>query len=254
MKTPFDRLEQQFGILRSQAMYYWNPFQRQKLIRFYQQFIPKGSLCFDIGAHLGNRLDAWLTFDSQIVALDPQPLCYRYLQRHFGKKSNVTILPVAAGRELGKMDLHVSHLYPTVSTLSGNKWRKALNDASEASVTWDETVEVEVTTLDLLIEKYGLPYFCKIDVEGFETKVLKGLTQPIPMLSFEFLSTRQKSRVTCLKHLNSLGDYTYNWSEGDSYQLELEKWVDANVLLENIRRKGNQLFSGDIYARRLKVD
>ncbi|MFK7774613.1 MAG: FkbM family methyltransferase [Saprospiraceae bacterium] len=249
MKTPFARLEQQFGMLRSQAMYYWNPFQRQKLIRFYQQFIPEGSLCFDIGAHLGNRLDAWLALDTQIVALDPQPLCYQYLQRHFGKKPNVTILPVAAGKELGKMNLHVSHLYPTVSTLSGNKWRNALNDASEASVTWDETVEVEVTTLDALIEKHGLPYFCKIDVEGFETKVLKGLTQPIPILSFEFLSTRQKSRVTCLKYLNSLGDYQYNWSEGDSYQLELENWVDANVLLESIRRKGNQLFSGDIYAR-----
>jgi FkbM family methyltransferase len=108
------------------------------------------------------------------------------------------------------MDLQVSHLYPTVSTLSGNKWRKALNDASEASATWIETVEVEVTTLDLLIKKHGLPYFCKIDVEGFETKVLKGLSQPIPILSFEFLSTRHKSRVTCLKYLNSQGDYTDN--------------------------------------------
>lgn len=249
MKTPFARLEQQLGMLRSQASYYWNPFQRRKLIRFYQQFIPEGSLCFDIGAHLGNRLDAWLALDTQIVALDPQPLCYQYLQYHFGKKSNVTVLPLAAGAKKDKLDLHVSHLYPTVSTLSGEDWRNALNSASEASVTWDETVEVDVTTLDILIKKYGLPYFCKIDVEGFEPFVLEGLSQPIPLLSFEFLSTRQKSRITCLRRLKELGKYTYNWSEGDSYQLELENWVDENVLLESIRRKGKQLFSGDIYAK-----
>ncbi len=254
MKTPIARIEQQFGLLRSQALQLWNPFQRRKLVRFYQQFIPQNALCFDIGAHLGNRIDAWLTFESEIVALDPQPLCYKYMKRNFGHHSNVTILPQAVGKEKGRMDLHISHLYPTVSTLSNEKWRKALNDASNASVTWDETIQVDVTTLDDLIAEFGVPHFCKIDVEGFETKVIKGLSQPIPMLSFEFLSTRQKQRINCIQHLQSLGNYEYNWSEGDSLQLELEEWVNVDVLLESIRRYGNHLFSGDIYARLILND
>jgi len=249
MKKPIARLEQQFGLWRSQALQLWNPFQRRKLIRFYQQFIPEKSLCFDIGAHLGNRIDAWLALDTHIIALDPQPLCYKYLEKNFGRKPNVTVLPKAAGKEVGKMEMHVSHLYPTVSTMSGNKWREALNNASNATVTWDETIEVEVTTLDQLIAQYGIPQFCKIDVEGFEPKVLKGLSKEIPMLSFEFLSTMQKKRITCIKHLQSIGNYEYNWSEGDSYELELENWVNADVLLESIRRYGNHLFSGDIYCR-----
>ena len=32
----------------------------------------------------------------------------------------------------------------------------------------NQAVEVGVTTLDRLIEEYGVPSFCKIDVEGFE--------------------------------------------------------------------------------------
>ena len=43
-----------------------------------------------------------------------------------------------------------------------------------------------VTTLDKLIEQYEVPSFIKIDVEGYELEVLKGLTRLVPALSFEF--------------------------------------------------------------------
>jgi len=37
-------------------------------------------------------------------------------------------------------------------------------------------------------DEYGLPHFCKIDVEGFEEQALAGLSRPLPVLSFEFIS------------------------------------------------------------------
>ena len=45
---------------------------------------------------------------------------------------------------------------------------------------------VKVTTLDDEIKKYGAPSFCKIDVEGLEVDVLRGLSSPIKMISFEY--------------------------------------------------------------------
>ena len=147
------------------------------------------------------------------------------------------------------MKMHVCRLYPTISTLAGKKWRNAINNATNATVTWDEEIEVAVVTLDQLIEKYGMPHFCKIDVEGFEAKVLEGLSQPLPSLSFEFLSDLPEERDSCIRMLDNLENYRYNWSIGESQQMEFKEWVNADALLESIARTGDKVFSGDIYAK-----
>ena len=78
-------VREQLGILRSRIMYYAKPRNRQRLMRFYAPFVPAGSLCFDIGAHLGNRSDAWLRLGAKVVAIEPQPACIRFLKKHFLK-------------------------------------------------------------------------------------------------------------------------------------------------------------------------
>src|SRR5581483_10937926 len=50
---------------------------------------------------------------------------------------------------------------------------------------WKDTYQVKCKTLDQMIQKYGLPDYCKIDVEGFEYQVISGLNQKIPLLYFE---------------------------------------------------------------------
>ena len=48
------------------------------------------------------------------------------------------------------------------------------------------TFEVPVVTLDAAIEHYGVPAYCKIDVEGWEFEVLRGLSQAVDLISLEF--------------------------------------------------------------------
>ncbi|MDX1409268.1 MAG: hypothetical protein R3330_14075, partial [Saprospiraceae bacterium] len=66
------------GLWRSIGMYYWKPRVRGRLRRFYTGFVQEGMLCFDIGAHLGNRTRAFRDLGASVVAVEPQPLCLRY--------------------------------------------------------------------------------------------------------------------------------------------------------------------------------
>jgi hypothetical protein len=113
---------------------------------------------------------------------------------------------------------------------------------------WDHRVEVDVTTLDQLIEAYGRPDFCKIDVEGLEEQVLAGLSHPLPALSFEFISFEKTSALACLRRLMALGAYRFNWSLRERLRLESPSWVDAPCVEQMIHAVGHRIFSGDIYA------
>ena len=72
---------------------------------------------------------------------------------------------------------------------------------------------VPVTTLDSLIALYGEPDFCKIDVEGFEKEVFKGLSRPLARLSFEFHAEFLGETFACLELLRELGLYRFNFTQ-----------------------------------------
>ena len=74
-------------------MYNWKPFNVFKLKRFYGQFVKEGDLCFDIGAHNGNRTSTWLSLGARVVAIEPQPRFFQYLQDKFNSHENYTGLP-----------------------------------------------------------------------------------------------------------------------------------------------------------------
>lgn len=238
----------QLGLLRSKLIYLWRPLRRRRLQKFYRTFIPENGLCFDIGAHLGNRIEAFRGLGARVVAVEPQPLCLNYLQQQFGNDELVTIIPKAVGAQSGTAKLHISQLTPTVSTLAKPEWREALQKRSNIQVTWEEEKEVELITLDQLIAEYGLPDFCKIDVEDYEAEVLRGLSNPIPSISFEFFTWTQPRTLECLELIDQLGNYEYNWSIGESQQMVKTAWIDSNHLRDEIQQIKREI-SGDIYAR-----
>jgi uncharacterized membrane protein len=67
---------------------------------------------------------------------------------------------------------------------------------------------VPVTTLNDLIERYGHPDFVKIDVEGCEADVLKGLSSRVPLISLEFHSIEIDHAEECLAILANMGKIT----------------------------------------------
>ena len=145
---------------------------------------------------------------ARIVALEPQPHCMRLLRRWYGHHPHIALVEEAVGSAPGTQTLFVSERTPTVSTLSLD-WMGAV--PGFAKVRWDYGVPVRVTTLDALIARYGLPAFCKIDVEGAELDVLRGLSYPLKALSFEYIPATVDVALACIERLGELGRYEYNW-------------------------------------------
>lgn len=235
-------------MLRSLLTYYAIPGRIRRLTRFYAQFIRPGDLCFDIGAHVGNHTFALHRLKARVIAVEPQPPFTRLLQRWFGSRPGITIRAEAIGPVRGTASLAVSSRTPTVSTLSAAWTHLPEQTPSFARVTWDHQITVPVLSLDDLITEYGLPAFCKIDVEGYELEVLRGLSQTIPLLAFEFLPAVREIALFCLDRLAELGDYEYNWSVGEHMQLNAN-WVTPAQTVGYLTALPPNAREGNLYAR-----
>jgi len=174
----------------------------QAIEKFYSQFITPGDLCFDVGANIGNRTEVFLKLGANIVCIEPQESCYTTLKKLYGNNKKVTILNHGLADKEGFSTLNICENAPTISTMS-DTWMH--EGRFSKNYKWTRTQLVPVTTLDQLIEEYGLPKLCKIDVEGFEFQVLKGLHTQIPYLSFEFTKEFFDNAKNCINHLISIG-------------------------------------------------
>jgi FkbM family methyltransferase len=228
---------------------------RKKLLKFYSQFIKKDDLCFDIGANFGLRTEIFLKLGAKVVAVEPQAVCMQKLQKKYGNNEKVTLIKKAISDNHGKEELMISDSH-TLSSMS-KEWIDSIKSSnmffvSTQAFKWQKTATVAVTTLDRLIYKYGKPAFCKIDVEGYEYRVIKGLSEPIKAVSFEFTPTPEfiLSAINIVEYLASIGGFQFNYSFGESISLVLNDWVESeeisNILL-NLPKKTP--VSGDIYAR-----
>jgi len=242
---------QWMGVLRSLIVYYGNPLKLRRMRRFYAQFIGAGDLCFDLGAHVGNRLLVWSQLGAQVVGVEPQPVCIDLLRRWYGRNPQITLVEEAVGAASGEATLFVSAATPTVTTLS-QPWIETVQQAdSFAGVRWEGATTVRVTTLDALIARYGKPVFCKIDVEGYEMEVLQGLSQPLHTLSFEYIGATKAMAKTCISRLATLGNYTFNWSPGEQHRWQSTRWLSADETLRWLDTLTASSGSGDIYARHI---
>jgi FkbM family methyltransferase len=213
--------------------------------------VSPGSLVFDVGANTGLYTETFLDLGASVVAFEPVPQTANKLRQFCGNRGKrLTIVQSAVGSEPGTLPLHISRL-DEMCSLNENWLRmQSRNDKEWTEKDWIGTVEVPVVTLDQMISRYGMLEFIKIDVEGFEVEVLKGLSAQPKVLSFEFVAADIEPTFACLERFpDSLFNYVIGpqWGKGAN-KLALPKPVPmvemkrlAGKLLRHSRTFGDIL-------------
>jgi FkbM family methyltransferase len=223
------------------------PDSRAEELRFYSQFLGKGDICFDIGANIGDKCDLFLELGAKVIAVEPQESCWRVLNRRF-KNDNLCVEAVALAdkEEVCTLFTDRSHTLATIS----KAWINSMKESGRfPSHKWSGKLSVRTKTLDTLIMKYGKPVFCKIDVEGFELDVLRGLSKPIRTISLEFVPERIENSLSCIDYLANLGEAEFNYCLNDSNSFALSTWVDCESIKKILNEMDKSIENyGDVYT------
>jgi FkbM family methyltransferase len=230
--------------LRASPLYdiYWRIANRQVIdrrdseVEFYRGLLKgfrHGDVVFDIGANQGQKTDVFLRIGAKVVAVEPDAFNQEILKQKFHTyrliKKPVTVVGKAVGEENRKETMWIDQPGSAKNSLS-KKWVDTLRADEErfgARLDFKKRTEVETVPMEELILQHGRPFFAKIDVEGYEPNVLRGLRRPIPYLSFEVnLPEFRPEGLECVGLLGKLAaDGAFNYLVDCQRGLVLRDWL-----------------------------
>jgi FkbM family methyltransferase len=207
-----------------------------------------GELCFDVGANIGVKTEKFLSYGASVVCIEPQLFCNSVLETKFSTNEKVKIVKTALGSSIGSSSMFISDEH-TLSTMSSDFMHETTKQRFKNTV-WGKEETVDVSTLDNMINLYGLPKYCKIDVEGYEVEILKGLSNKIKYVSVEFVPELKQKTLECMDLINKIGDYEYNYIDGESEDFVFNEWIDSETMKNYLKSNNDYQNSfGDLYAK-----
>lgn len=191
-------------------------------------------LIFDIGANRGYKTAFFLDLGARVVAVDPDPANVELLRWRF-KGRSLEVVQKAVSDRATLADFYVLNDANAKNTLS-EKWKKVLEESGSSRFgkphQFEKTYSVETITLDELMSEYGVPFFVKVDVEGLELEVFRGLNTKVPLIQFEVnLPQFRTEGLESISRLNRLDpEARFNYSLGTELSLQEHHWLSAQDL------------------------
>jgi len=128
----------------------------------------------DIGANIGQfaKKAKWLFPDAKLYSFEPIPFVYEELKNNFKDDCNFRAFNCALGDEEGETSFYLNGFSDSSSMLKMTDVHK-----DNFPITFNEqSINVEIKKLDnvMSVNQIEKPYLVKLDVQGYEEKVIRG--------------------------------------------------------------------------------
>ena len=138
---------------------------------FLLHFLQPQDFFADIGANAGSYTVLASGYsEAKTLAFEPVPSTFKWLSKNIelnGIRERVEAFNIGLGSKRGKINFTLNH--GTVNHVA----------ADHELTTKENLIIVEIYSFDEIISKYQVPSLIKIDVEGFETEVLAGMSNTL---------------------------------------------------------------------------
>lgn len=127
------------------------------------------NLIFDIGMHTGQDTEFYLKKGFRVVAVDANPVLVDAAKARFAAEiadDQLVIEGIGIGPNEATLPFYVNH--------QRSEWSSFIKHLGSRGGGFD-VIEVPVVRLNELLAKYGVPYYLKIDIEGFDIYAVKSL-------------------------------------------------------------------------------
>lgn len=138
----------------------------------------------DVGANKGQfALASIKRFpQSTIISFEPLPEQYQQFKENLRKSKKVTVHNIALGSEAGVIDFYKNeHSHASSALPISEEQKQSIPETAKTS-----KIQVKVSRLDEFLLDYKLigPTLLKLDVQGYEKKVLEGSSKLLPMIDY----------------------------------------------------------------------
>jgi FkbM family methyltransferase len=157
-------------------------------------------LIYDVGAHFGGDTGYYLSRGFRVVAVEAHPKFCSALYQQFPKEiaaGKLHILNFAVAERPGLCTLLESQV--------DSQWTTIVPEVAASKPGSFREIVVPALTFDHVLERFGTPYYLKVDIEGSELSVFKCLVDRPSYVSFEV----GQDTIPILRILRDLGYSKY---------------------------------------------
>lgn len=212
------------------------------LCRQLERFDLGNRLVFDIGANIGAVSEALLVQGARVVAVEPNVSLLSEIEARRPTGGDLVVVGAAVSSMASIVKLHISK-HTGLSSLRPD---------------WSETNQarfVPAVTVSELVRTFGRPYYIKVDVEGHELDVVRGMRECVPLLSFEFhMDDRVTEAVEVLRQYATLGAFEANVLLEGAADFAFSDWISSLEFEACLRRlcqseRERRLAYGQVFLR-----